>query len=285
VSPILVFGASGFIGSAILEELTRRNAECAIAAPSGVLRQDDPGLIDDLLRAQQPRAIIQASGLSHHRGRGFHQLYEGNVMPTVRLASALDRIGRRDVPVFVLGSAAELGPTDRPAAETDPCQPHTDYGRSKWFQTLFSLAKNRDGFNFNVLRLFNVVGPGMNPTQVPRCFVDAIVRGDSVLKTGALEYQRDYLTVETAAGAITSLATSGWSGGLAHVCTGRGTTARALIEETLRQTGRTVTIDERRIPAAGDYHSVGVPAVLEAALGRSLPWSTEACIRDLIAHA
>ena len=257
----------------------------AIAAPSGVLRQGDPGLIDDLLRAQPPGAIIQASGLTHHRGQGFHELYEGNVMPTVRLASALERVGRRDVPVYVLGSAAELGPTDHPAAETDACQPHTDYGRSKWFQTLFALAKNRDGFRFNVLRLFNVVGPGMNPMQVPRCFVDAIVRGDAVLKTGALDYERDYLTVETAADAIASLAAGGWSGGLAHVCTGRGTTARALIEEILRQTGRAVTIDERRAPAAGDYHSVGVPAVLEAALGRPLPWSPEACIRDLIAHA
>ena len=250
-----------------------------------MLRQGDPGLIDDLLRAQAPGAIIQASGLTHHRGQGFHDLYEGNVISTVRLASALERVGRRDMPVYVLGSAAELGPTHQPAAETDACHPHTDYGRSKWFQTLFALAKNRDGFRFNVLRLFNVVGVGMNPFQVPRCFVDAIVRGDTVLKTGALDYQRDFLTVETAADAVASLAASGWSGGLAHVCTGRGTTARALIEEILRQTGRTVTIEERRTPAPGDYHSVGVASVLEAALGRPLPWSAESCVRDMIAHA
>jgi nucleoside-diphosphate-sugar epimerase len=257
----------------------------AIAAPSGVLRQGDPGLIDDLLRTQPPGAIIQASGLTHHRGQGFQDLYEGNVMSTVRLASALERIGRRDVPVYVLGSAAELGPTDHPAAETDACHPHTDYGRSKWFQTLFALGKNRDGFRFNVLRLFNVVGVGMNPFQVPRCFVDAIVRGDTVLKTGALDYQRDFLTADTAADAIASLAADGWSGGLVHVCTGHGTTARTLIDEILAQTGRTVTIEERRTPAAGDYHSVGVPAVLEAALGRPLAWSAHACVRDMIAHA
>jgi nucleoside-diphosphate-sugar epimerase len=257
----------------------------AIAAPGGVLRQDDPGLIDALLQTQRPDAIVQASGLTHHRGQGLHELYEGNLMPSVRLASALDRIGRRDLPVYVLGSAAELGRTSQPAAETAVCQPHTDYGRSKWFQTLFALAKNRDGFRFNVLRLFNVVGTGMNPLQVPRCFVDAIVRGDTVLKTGALDYERDYLTVETAADAIASLAAAGWLGGLVHLCTGRGTTARAFIEETLRQTGRAVIVDERSAPAAGDYHSVGVPAVLEAALGRPLPWSAEACVRDLIAHA
>jgi nucleoside-diphosphate-sugar epimerase len=257
----------------------------AIAAPSGVLRQDDPGLIDELLREQTPDAIIQASGLTRHRGDGFHQFYESNVIPSVRLASALERIGRRDVPVYLLGSAAELGRTEQPAAETTACEPHTDYGRSKWFQTLFALAKNRDGFRFNVLRLFNVVGPGMNPTQVPRCFVDAIMRGDTVLSTGALDYERDYLTVETAASAIVSLAANGWSGGLVHVCTGRGTTARAIIEEILRQTGRAVTIDEHRAPAAGDYHSVGVPTVLQAALGHPLRWSPEACIRDLIARA
>jgi nucleoside-diphosphate-sugar epimerase len=255
------------------------------SAPSGVLRQDDPGLIDDLLRTHAPGAIIQASGLSHHRGRGFHELYEGNVMPTIRLASALERIGRRDLPVHVLGSAAELGRTDRPAAETAACHPHTDYGRSKWFQTLFAVAKNRDGFRFNVLRLFNVVGPGMNPTQVPRCFVDAIVRGETVLKTGALDYERDYVSVETAAEAIASLAANNWSGGLVHVCTGRGTTARLLIEEILRQTGRAVVIDEGSAPAPGDYHSVGVPSVLETALGHPLAWSPESCIRDLIAHA
>ena len=182
MSDILVFGASGFIGRAIIEQLQKKTLRARSRRRAACCGSGDPGLIDDLLRTQPPGAIIQASGLTHHRGQGFHELYEGNVMPTIRLASALERIGRRDVPVYVLGSAAELGRTDHPAAETDACQPHTDYGRSKWFQTLFALAKNRDGFRFNVLRLFNVVGPGMNPMQVPRCFVDAIVRGDAVLQ-------------------------------------------------------------------------------------------------------
>jgi len=285
MSSLLVFGASGFLGRAIVADAQKKNSGQVGEAPGGVLRQPDPGLIDDLLRSHRPDAIIQASGLTHHRPGVWHELYEGNVLPTVRLASSLDRLGRREVPVYVLGSAAELGRTAEPAGERAMCDPHTDYGRSKWFQTQFALAKNRDGFAFNVLRLFNVVGAGMNPMQVPRCFVDAVVRGDSVLRTGALDYLRDYLTVETAADAIASLALAGWSGGLVHLCTGRGTTARALVEETLRQTGRSVAIDERRAASAGDFDSVGVPDGIQAALGRPLAFSAESCIRDLIAHA
>jgi nucleoside-diphosphate-sugar epimerase len=203
----------------------------------------------------------------------------------VRLASSLERLGRRDVPAYVLGSAAELGRTRAPAGEQTPCDPQTDYGRSKWFQTQFVLAKKREGFAFNVLRLFNVVGVGMNPMQVPRCFVDAVVRGDRVLRTGALDYLRDYLTVESAAEAIVSLALAGWSGGLVHVCTGQGTTARELVDETIRQVGCAVTVDERRAPSAGDFDSVGAPAGIQEAFGRGLTFSVEACIRDLIAHA
>jgi GDP-6-deoxy-D-talose 4-dehydrogenase len=285
VTQVLVFGASGVIGRALVNQLRKQRHVCVAAAPSGILRQSDIGPIADVLESPPPDMIVQAAGVTHHDGRGFHELYEGNVMPTIRLASALERLGRRDTPVYALGSAAELGRTTRPAAENHPCDPHTDYGRSKWLQTLFARDKNRDGFRFSILRLFNVVGVGMNPRQVPRCFVEAIVRGDDVLRTGALAFERDYLDVHTAADAIGSLAARGWFGDLLHVCTGRGTTARQLIDEIFRQSGRTIPIEESSDPAPGDYHCVGVPTALEAVLGRPLIWSAESCIRDLLARA
>jgi len=70
-----------------------------------------------------------------------------------------------------------------------------------------------------------------------------------------------------------------------HLCTGRGTTARQLVDEIFRQTGRTLPIEERQDPSPGDYHSVGNPTASAAALGRPLTWSAESCIQELLAHA
>jgi nucleoside-diphosphate-sugar epimerase len=281
---VLVFGASGFIGRALMERFRRQHGMCVTAAPSGVLRQSDIGSIADAIESPRPDFIVQATGMTRNEGGGFDALYEGNVMPTIRLASALQRLGRRDIPVYALGSAAELGPTIRRAGEDYPCDPHTDYGRSKWLQTLFARAKNRDGFRISILRLFNVVGAGMNRHQVPRCFVDSVARGDVVLRTRALMFERDYIDVDTAAEAICSLVTVDWRGDLLHICTGRGTTARQLIDEIFRQTGRTVPIEEH-IQPAGDYHCVGAPTAFEALSGRSLTWSAESCIRTLLSRA
>jgi nucleoside-diphosphate-sugar epimerase len=151
-------------------------------------------------------------------------------------------------------------------------------------QTLFARAQNEDGFRISILRLFNIVGAGMNHHQVPRCFVDSVLRGDDVLRTRALMFERDYVDVHTAAEAICSLVAAGWCGDLLHICTGRGTSARQLIDEIFRQSGRTVPIEEQMKPAAGDYHCVGAPNAFEALLGRSLTWSLESCIRTLLSH-
>jgi nucleoside-diphosphate-sugar epimerase len=283
MTQVLIFGASGFIGRALIEQFRRQDGMCVTSAPSGILRQSNIGPIAEAIDSTRPDVIVQATGITRYEGSDFDALYEGNVMPTIRLASALQRLGRRDAPVYALGSAAELGPTIRRAGEDYPCDPHTDYGRSKWLQTLFARAKNRDGFAISILRLFNVVGTGMSRHQVPRCFVDSVARGDSVLRTRALTFERDYIDVHTVADAICSLVAVGWRGDVLHLCTGQGTTARQLIDEIFRQSGRTVPIEEHR-QSAGEYHCVGAPTALEAFLGRSLTWSAESCIRTLLSH-
>jgi NDP-hexose 4-ketoreductase len=282
---ILQFGASGFIGRALADRLHDRSDLCLEVASSRVLRQLDVSKICDLLQEHPADLIVQGGGVSHHRGLGVHEFYEGNLMPTVRLASALERLGRQAIPVYVFGSAAELGRTEARASESHACQPASDYGRSKWFQTQFVRQRNRQGFRFSVLRLFNVVGVGMSDAQVPLCFIGPVRRGDDRLRTGPLRFQRDFIDVRDVAAVIATLIEREWSGELLHVCTGRGTTAGALVDEVLRQTGRAVAIDECTARAAGDWHSVGNPEAMEAAIGRSVTWSAERCIRELLEHA
>lgn len=279
---VVLFGASGFVGRALVERVRGHAGFELRPLSSQLLRQSDFEPLVEALRGARPDVIIQGSGLTHHRDFEFHQLYEGNLMPTVRLAGALDRLGRRQIPTYLLGSAAEIGRSNGAVDEAHPARPHTDYGRSKLMQTQFALAKNEEGYRFAVLRLFNVTGIGMNPRQVPRCFLDAVVRGDRVLRTGALDYERDFVDVAAVASTLTTLIERDWCAGLLHICSGVGTTARTLLNEIFRQTGCSPAVEERLAPAAGDYHSVGQPRLLQSVLGHGLMWSPEECVRTLL---
>lgn len=137
----LVTGGSGFVGSHLVEALRRRGDEvvalvrsprkAAILEPFGVTLA--PGTLEDpeaLARALEGIEVVyHVAGLTAARDAAeFHRV---NVAGTTRLLDAAAAAGVRR---FVLvSSLAAAGPSPRGGrrAEIDPCEPVTDYGRSK----------------------------------------------------------------------------------------------------------------------------------------------------------
>jgi nucleoside-diphosphate-sugar epimerase len=166
---ILVTGAAGFIGTALVESLRAR--QVAVRALVRGAAADAPGvrtvIVPDLPSHSDWRpvvegvsAVVHLAGVAHRRAGAL--AYEtGNVLATERLAAAAARAGVRRF-VFV-SSAKASGESSggRPLSEDDPADPRDDYARSKLEaerRLLAVAAKSR--LEAVILRPPLVYGPG-----------------------------------------------------------------------------------------------------------------------------
>jgi nucleoside-diphosphate-sugar epimerase len=264
VKKVALFGGSGFIGKEVAKAIAA-NAELELVlAPSGLLRQTDLTQLTEFLSQQAPDWILQFTGVSLPATLGLPAFEEANVLTTKRLALALEAVGKISTPVFVLGSAAEIGSSAPvPADETAVCAPSSDYGVSKFNQTKFVEQQNKLGFCFSVLRLFNIIGPGMSRDRVPACFISGLQTG--TLVTEALSFKRDYLDVRDLAHIVCELILKKWHGNLLHICSGSGVTGTQIIDLLIQITHSKATVSQKGdAPHFRNFDSVGNPQKLKS---------------------
>lgn len=142
MSRVLLTGASGFVGSAILVELLMRGHTVSLlgrralevpAAVRQIVTGDfinlDAGAIRDAIRGHD--AIIHAAGYAHAgagEARDLHRLVNQNV--TIRLAEAAASIGAYFV--YLSSIKAQIGAnTAEIVREGDPAKPDDAYGIAK----------------------------------------------------------------------------------------------------------------------------------------------------------
>ena len=142
---VLLTGASGFVGSHILDSLLRRGLETAILLrptsntrfitshlTSVEVRPGSTGDPDSLGRAMAgiTHVIHCAGATKAARAAGF---YEVNQAGTRNVVSAINGQAAQVQRLVHISSVAVTGPAPRekPAREDDPPQPVSDYGRSK----------------------------------------------------------------------------------------------------------------------------------------------------------
>ena len=171
---ILITGASGFIGSFIVEEALRQGLETWAAvrgsSSKAYLQDERIHLIElnlsseeqltEQLRPHQFDYVVHAAGVTKCADK--RDFYRINTEGTQHLVRALRRLQmplKRFVYVSslsVFGAIREQQPYEE-IRETDTPQPNTEYGRSKleaeqWLDTL-------EGFPYVVLRPTGVYGP------------------------------------------------------------------------------------------------------------------------------
>src|SRR5690349_3080162 len=155
VTRVLVTGATGFIGSAIVRRLAEEGHE-AIAFEGDLLR--DGPFDPTSLRATH---CIHAAWYTNHSDYLTHELNSAWTAASLRLAHAFsDAGGRRFVG---LGTCLEYDVADAggPCSEDEtPLRPDTPYARSKL--DLYEALRQR-GDSFAWARVFFVYGPGDRP--------------------------------------------------------------------------------------------------------------------------
>jgi UDP-glucose 4-epimerase len=169
VTRILVTGASGFIGRALVTELadSGHSVRAAMRQPADVFpRSVEVVAVSDLTRPVEWRALLKGietvvhlAGIAHAGQDIAEDAYDRvNRLATAELANAARAIGVRHL-VFMSSIRAQSGPSSAETLrETDPPRPTDAYGRSK---LAAEDAVRQADVPFTILRPVLIYGPGV----------------------------------------------------------------------------------------------------------------------------
>jgi GDP-4-dehydro-6-deoxy-D-mannose reductase len=288
---VLVTGANGFLGRHLVAALARAGDEpVGLALERGVVPASVPFVVADVTDREaveravdetDPDAIVHLAALSHvgESWQRIDRYWAVNVVGTDHVAAAAR--GRR----LVFSSSAEVyGAVDElelPIAESRPPSPRSPYALTKAIGERTALAAGAV-----VPRFFNLLGAGQAPGFALPSFaaqLAAIARGERepVLAVGNLAARRDFVHVEDAVDAVTTLLAHGEPGELYNVAAGEARSIADVLERLIAVAGvaaRTEVDPERVRP-------IDVPALAgDASRLSALGWRPERGVEQALAE-
>lgn len=308
---VLVTGAAGFVGTALLPRLlaaghtvvgTRLPGEqeaAPAASPRGVRWLPlDLRSIDSVRSVveEKPDAVIHlaaiASGAEARKDPGL--AWEVNAAGTARLAEGLGTLrnaGHGD-PLLLLVSTAEVyGTIDQPRLRTerDPVAPVSPYAASKAGAELAAQeTSRRTGLRVIIARAFPHTGPGQTDRYVVAAFARRLklakLARAPVVKTGNLDPVRDFLDVRDVVEAYVALLDRGAAGETYNVASGVGYDLRDVFTRLAGMIGVRALPepDPQLIRAADVPHLVGDATRLRQATGWAPRFSFDQTLQDLV---
>jgi nucleoside-diphosphate-sugar epimerase len=276
---IVVTGASGYIGSALLARLRADGyATRAVSRAHAAYPGSDESVVADLRRPNAWRNILTGvAGVVHLSSRTDLRAVEAdaasdediNVVPVRALIDALETPGSRPLPIVFASTATIFG--DRPPLpcdETAPDRPLSVYDRHKLTCEVLLKEATANGLAAAcTLRLANVYGwaeavPGTMSTNSNRGIINAMMaramRGEAVTVYGTGEYVRDFVHIDDVVAAFAAALATGQvrDGGSYVIATGQGHTLTETFSLVVREakalTG--TTVDIRNVPEPADLH-------------------------------
>jgi nucleoside-diphosphate-sugar epimerase len=289
----LVTGGSGFLGRHLLDRLESEPVDVVALGRHpldrrGAIRFVEGDLLDQRgltvsLSWVVPDVVFHLAGKTPPADP--EALDRSNRLATVVLVDALASLAR-PIRLIVAGSAAELGPVpveELPVAESRPCRPDGDYGRSKLAATEVALAAPAS-ITAIVARVFNPIGPGLPTSQALGRFASLIARGAERFSVGELSPRRDFIDARDAADAFVALARRG-KGGIYHLGTGESRSIAEGLEALIRLSGRAVMIEPDPSRSGGPSDSRADIGRIRAETGWSPRIPFERSVADLWASA
>jgi UDP-glucose 4-epimerase len=285
----LVTGGAGFIGSHLAEALLDQGHTVRILDDLSTGRRENLPRRVELIEGDvtDPAAVerafygidgcfhlaaIASVARSHYEWRRTHQV---NLTGTINIFDQARRLRHhREIPVVYASSAAIYGDCAIfPVSEEVPANPVSAYGADKLACELHArVAGAVHGIPTVGLRFFNVYGPRQDSRSpysgVIAIFAERLSHREPVEIFGDGEQVRDFTFVRDAAlGLCRAMRSATPNASVFNVCTGNGTTVRALAE-TMAALYRTELVICHRAPRSGEVRvSIGDPRRAAEQLG------------------
>ncbi len=252
---VLVTGGAGFIGSHTVDALLAEGHSVAVVdnlssgrkalVPDSVAFYEmdirDEAL-KDVFAAFKPTHVIHSAAQMDVRISVLQPRFDADVN-VVGSLNVLQNCVDHDVKKFVFsstGGAIYGEPEELPADEQCPARPLCQYGTAKYaFEQYIGLYQRLYQLPFTILRYGNVYGPRQNPhgeAGVCAILTQLMLAGKQPVLYGFGEPVRDYVYVGDVARANV-MALSSADGEIMNICSGVGTTVRAIFDFIREETG------------------------------------------------
>ncbi|MGH8777375.1 MAG: NAD-dependent epimerase/dehydratase family protein [Jiangellaceae bacterium] len=235
--PVVVTGAAGFIGTAVVSCLLGRGDRVVaidrrpLAERTGLVSLqadlcDDEAMVVAALRSAD--AVVHLAGCPGVRDR-LPDVERRRQWDNVEATRAVLAATPVDVPVVVVSSSSVYGGArlGRASREDDPCRPVGGYAASKVRAEQVCAGRLASGAPLVVARPFTAVGEGQRPDMAIARWVAAARTGQPLRILGGLDRTRDFTDVREVARALTALV---GATGVVNVGTGRPRTLGEAVE-------------------------------------------------------
>lgn len=298
MSKIVITGATGFIGSAVLKQLTQDGNEAIVLLRnesktnrikdlSGYhtvyyrdLSQND---LIDTLASHNPDSFIHFAwkGVGGNDRNEKFQITE-NLPLTLRSVELAHAVGCQHW--IGIGSQAEYGNPNCKVAETAPTTPTTLYGKAKLASCWASLGLAESlKMKSSWIRVFSTYGIGDEPAWFIPYIISELKKGNAP-KLTKCEQLWDYLYVEDAARAILSVLYK-QTEGIFNIGSGRAISLKSVVELIRTNVNPKVEVAYGAVPYRNDQvmHLEADTSKIQQLTGWMPKVSIEQGIENLIA--
>ncbi|MCB2082270.1 MAG: NAD-dependent epimerase/dehydratase family protein [Rickettsiales bacterium] len=247
---ILVTGASGCIGRAVLKALVRRAVP--VIATARKIPHDVPtntsirwiphdlaqGAEVLLAQADTPETVIHLAWESlpqyHNPAHLEHELPRQKCFLTDLVNNGVQKL-------VVAGTCQEYGMQSGCLSETTTPSPTTPYAQAKHaLHAYLEVLQKSHAFTLIWARLFYVWGEGQPDHTLYRQLYRAARQGKATFPMSGGEQQRDYLPLEQAAEMLTLLTQHPRASGTYNICSGQPVCIRDLVSSWISAHGWTI---------------------------------------------
>ncbi len=247
---VLLTGATGVIGLALIEELSDRSCDVLVLASPGSPRNNS------LARMTSPAVRWQECGLSEYESftcserfdAMIHMAWTGgmdrwnidlNLHSARQCAMAVRLAARLGCHTFIgTGSQAECGQQTSPLTADTRCTPDTPFGAAKNLaRDLARIEVSRmQGMRFIWARILSIYGPQDRETAMVMTTLRKLIRGE-IPEFSSGEQIWDFLYADDAARALADMLELGLDGQIYVVGSGQGQPLRNYLAALVRPFG------------------------------------------------
>ena len=252
---VLVTGTTGFIGNYVVNELLSHGHHVIACSKNSEEAEDCEWLrqvefiacdLGQTLKNffdffKKPDLLIHLAweGLPNYKDL-FH--LDRNLFSHYSFLKNMVEHGLKDL--TVTGTCLEYGMQAGKLTENMNTIPNNPYGLAKdTLRKFLEQLQKKSDFTLKWIRLFYIYGKGQNPSSVLSQLQYALDNGQTSFNMSGGEQVRDYLSIEKVAEYIVKIATQNQVTGIINCCSGTGITIKELVDNYLKQKGKSINLN------------------------------------------